>query len=102
MDIKEVIKEKASDVSEFFQKLGYETTWDFNSSGKWWEILTKDHTTFLQIDMGVPVSAIIQDFRCFNKGKDHGDSDYDYQVNVRPGYEKEFKKLLKKVVAVGL
>jgi len=91
--IPEILQEKKSDVTEFFEKLGYVVTWDFNNSGRWWEIMTRDHVAFVQIDIGIPLSAIIQDFRCFHKGKTQGDSDYNYQVNVRPGH---VEKLLNK------
>jgi hypothetical protein len=92
-----VFEEKKSDVTEFFEKLGYKVTWDFNNSGRWWEIQTTNHVTFVQIDMGIPLSAILQDFCCFREGSIRGTSGYDYQVNVRPGHEEEFKELLEKV-----
>ena len=89
----EVLQEKENDVTEFFEKLGYEVTWDYNTSGRWWEI-KKNSIPFVQIDMDIPLSAILQDFKCFREGKD-GCSDYNYQVNISPGHQKEFEELLK-------
>lgn len=97
IEIPEILQEKTSDVSKFFKKLGYEVTWDFNDSGRWWEILTKNNIEFLQIDMGIPLSAIIQDFRCFREGKSEGNSDYNYRVCIHPNHKKEFKELLERV-----
>lgn len=91
----EAILEKKSDVTEFFKSLGYSVTWDFSGGRgeRWWEIYDQG-TMIMQVDMDIPLKAIITDLRFYHSGK--GDrSKYDYTINAKQ--TPAFKTLLKKV-----
>jgi hypothetical protein len=84
-----------SDVEEYFEFLGYTVTWDFKASTRetWWEIM-KDSKGVCQIDTGVPVTSIIEDFICLHLKKSPT-SKYDYKINAPESVE--FDELLKKI-----
>jgi len=88
----EALTEKGGEVNDYFEKLGYQVTWDFRSGERWWEII-KDDDLVAQIDMGVPLSDIVEDFCCFHLGKS-GTSKSDYKVN---GHGPQFDEMLKRV-----
>lgn len=94
--IPEGLKEKTGEIPEYFKKLGYQVTWDFNNLSRWWEIL-KDKQLIVQFDMDIPLSAILEDFKCFYEGKNKGTSTYDYHINIGSGEHKEFRNLLEKM-----
>jgi hypothetical protein len=86
------------EVSTFFRSLGYEVDWDFKRSTgeRWYEIIGSDGYMIAQIDMGVPLTAIIEDLTCWHHGK-KGTSNVDFKVNAPDG--EEFDELLAKVAA---
>lgn len=67
--IPEALTDKKDEVSEYFESLGYEVSWDFNtrSGERWWEIIDKDGGMIVQIDMGVPLKYVIEDISCFHR-----------------------------------
>ena len=67
----EALKEKDGEVKQYFEKLGYRVSWDFNtrSGERWWEIYDKEEGGLIvQIDMGVPLKYVIEDICSFHKG----------------------------------
>jgi hypothetical protein len=85
-----------NEVSQYFKSLGYSVGWDFKAFTRevWHEIYTKEGKLVCQIDKGVPLSAIIEDLKCFYLGKD-GTSNFDYKI-CAPESE-ELNELFKKV-----
>ena len=88
------LTEKSGEVKDYFEKLGYQITWDFKTTTRetWWEII-KGEKLVAQIDMGVPLCDIIEDFCQFYLGKS-GTSKSNYKVN---GYGPVFDEMLEKV-----
>ncbi len=91
--VAKVVKEKESEVKNYFEKLGYWVTWDFNARSReqWWELYADELVA--QIDMGVPLIDILEDLCQFHLGKD-GTSKSDYKIN---GHGPKFDELLRKV-----
>jgi len=52
-----------SDVAQFFRGLGFKYSWDFCAKDnlKWHEIRDADGELMMQVQMGVPVSTVVQD-----------------------------------------
>jgi len=98
MPMAEALQEKTGEVQEYFEKLGYEVSWDFsNRSGeRWWEISDEDGL-IVQIDMGVSLTHIVEDICSFHLGTpcvDRPDKP-DYKLSG-PDSDK-MKELFKKV-----
>ena len=71
------------EVEEYFKSLGYKYNFDFQRATgiEWHEIIDpKSNRMICQIDMNVPLSAIMEDFSSFKNGETKGTSDYDYVV----------------------
>lgn len=92
----EAIQEKEGEVKDYFEKLGYDVSWDFNrrDNEKWWEILDEDGLCIVQIDMEIPLSDILEDICQFHLGKE-GTSKSNYKISG-PDSD-EMKELFKKV-----
>jgi hypothetical protein len=75
-------QEKDGEVRDYFEKLGYDVSWDFNkrSGERWWEISNKNGKLIVQIDMDVPLSDIVEDICQFHQGK-LGTSKSDYELS---------------------
>ena len=89
------------EIKTFFTNLGYEVSWDHdrNHFEEWWEIL-KNNKLVCQIDTGIPLSAIIEDFCCFHCGKSKGTSNYDYKISIGNSDNVETKELFRKVYEI--
>jgi hypothetical protein len=92
-EVSDLSKSVDDEVARFFQSLGYEVDWDFDSKGRWYEI-GDDKGVFCQIDSGVPLAHIIEDMACFADGKD-GTSASDYEI--RGTHSERGRKLLRAV-----
>lgn len=55
-------------VVQYFEALGYVVSWDRDSNGAWFELLKKGKM-FAQIEMGIPLSDIIEDLICWHLKK---------------------------------
>jgi hypothetical protein len=83
--------------TDYFVNLGYTIDWDYNRrlGEQWWEIIDpKTNKMFLQIDKGVPISAIIEDFICLKENRETTSS-YDYKINAP--ISPEFDELMTKI-----
>jgi hypothetical protein len=93
----ESLTEKGGEVKDYFEKLGYQVTWDFKiNGGTWWEIV-KGNKLVAQIDMGVSLPHILEDLCQFHLGNDKGIDRSDkpnYTVN---GFGPVFDEMLEKV-----
>lgn len=86
-----------TDIEEYFERLGYLVGWDENRKlgERWWEIIDpKTNKMFCQIDMGVPIEAIIEDFICLRENR-KTTSSHDYKINAP--ISSEFDELLNKI-----
>jgi hypothetical protein len=90
-------EEIKGEVAEYFRDLGYQVTWDFKQSAfeRWYEIMDGGKLA-VQIDMGIPLADIIEDFLCFYQGKE-GTSKSDYKISVDLNDQTAFKELLRRV-----
>lgn len=93
----EALQEKQGEVKDYFEKLGYKVSWDFNtrSGERWWEIY--DDELVAQIDMGVSLPYILEDLCQFHLGHDKGidrPDKPDYKVN---GGGSKFDEMLRKI-----
>ena len=73
-------EEVRDEVSDYFRGLGFRVTWDYDKRDKlhWYEIY--DETKMLvQIDFGVPLNCLLEDWPYFSEGRD-GTSSHDYGV----------------------
>jgi hypothetical protein len=97
MTMTDAIQEKTSDITEYFEKMGYKVTWDFNSrSGeKWWEIYDDELVT--QIDVGIPLNYVLEDLCEFHLGKDKGIDRPDKPDYKICGSGPDFDMMLKRV-----
>lgn len=75
-----------NEIEKFFSNLGYTVDWDtyhgINGECKWYEIFNEDNVLVCQLDFGIPLSAILEDFECIWKNID-STSRYDYMINVK-------------------
>ena len=64
----------------FFERLGYKMSWDFNCRlGKEWHEIYKGDERVAQIDFGVPLAHLLEDFACMKKGLP-GTSPTEYDI----------------------
>ena len=99
MTMNEALTEKKSDVSEYFEKMGYSVTWDCSRhlGETWWEIYTKDNKLVVQIDIGIPLPYVLEDLCEFHLGKDIGIDRPDKPSYKVCGSGPLFDEMLKKV-----
>lgn len=84
------------EVQEYFELLGYKTSWDWNKREgiMWNEIIHPNGHLICQIDAGVALKDIIEDFTAWHE-KREPTSKSDY--NVAGPDSPELRELLKKV-----
>ena len=74
-------RKKDAEVKEYFEALGYEVDQDWNRShGAWHEIIHPKEGLICQIDQGVPLAHIVQDFTAMAAGAKQGTSPTDYTI----------------------
>lgn len=83
------------EVRDYFRALGYTVNWDFNQkTGEIWHEISLNGNLVCQIDMGIPLVAIIEDLKCFARNLP-GTSKYDYKINMPDnGF---FEEMIKKI-----
>jgi hypothetical protein len=84
------MNEAAADIDDefarYFRARGLVVTWDFNrrQTERWYEIL-KNGKLLMQVDMGTPLAAFLEDLPHFARGEDQGTSaGPEYKVNGTP------------------
>ena len=84
-------------VANFFRSFGYLVSWDFKkrTNEYWYEIGDRDNRCFCQVDMGVPLEHIIEDFTAIHNGKDTT-SPSNYKICAKLD-DPKFKILIEKV-----
>lgn len=87
-----MIEDVDDEVARFFRSLGYRVTWDCRGRKSWYEISDKGGL-FLQIDKGVPLAHLLEDWPFLAKDKE-GTSSSDYTVN---GSLKDVRAVLKRI-----
>lgn len=86
---------KDTSVSDYFSSLGYKVGWDSSHRlGERWHELYLDGELVAQIDMGIPLESIREDFIAWNNGG-KSTSGHNYKVSAPKG--KLFDDLLAKV-----
>ena len=95
------LTEVKNEVTAYFEALGYETTWDFKrSTGEHWHEICDDEGLVAQIDMGVPLTDIVEDVIAWYEKRDTTTNGKEYTINLPPG--KRANLLLKRVAKRGM
>lgn len=82
-------------VKAFFESHGYSVDWDFKrASGEVWHEIYDGGHCICQIDMGIPLEAIVEDLSAIHTGT-MGKNPYVYTINA-PN-DKRFDKLCETV-----
>lgn len=68
-------------VAQHFESLGYEVTWDGKSGGARWYEVHKDGELFVQIDMGISLAHLQQDFADHLAGREGSSPSGDYIIS---------------------
>ena len=85
--------------AQVFRSLGYGVDWDYSrKTGRRWYEISKNGALFVQVDMGVPLAHIQQDFRVVLAGCGKG-SPSDYTISG-PESE-ELDTFMRRVVDLG-
>jgi hypothetical protein len=94
--IEEFNKNSDQEFIDFFEKLGYKIISDGKAAkGEFWYELYDDGLV-LQIDKGVPLSAIIQDLKYYaGVSKEKSDYEKDYIIN---GPTSSVEKVVKRII----
>ncbi len=70
------------DVKEFFAANGFTHTWDFSRrTAEYWNEFYLNGKLICQIDLNVPLAALIEDLKCWKDGK-QPTSNHNYKFNV--------------------
>lgn len=84
------------EVIQYFESLGYKTSWDWNKREgiAWNEIIHPNGKLICQIDAGVPLNDIIEDFSAWHEQREStSKSDYDVAGPESPELTELFKKV---------
>jgi hypothetical protein len=90
-----IVDDVKDDFADYFRARGLEVTWDHSRDRRqqWYEILIPKggKQLMVQVDMGTPLAAFLEDLPCFAQSKHGTSSAPRYQVNGSP---ENFRALL--------
>lgn len=82
---------------EFFKKLGYEVSWDGKMrTGERWHEVFDGGRLVIQVDFGVPLTALLEDLPLLVEHKE-GTSSHNYTIN---GTNSDLGELLRRATAL--